>query len=154
MAVSRAMQRLLRVRDLEEEQRRLALESALGELDGLKRARDAAGARERQGRALVCAAVQSGEVGDRQAGHVEAEAASRLSRALARRIAATEIETARLRQEFLEKRVECRQAETLIEESEAKKAAESGRRGQQTIDDWYGSRKHRKQAKTGRIKGA
>ena len=36
MAVSRALRRLLRVRELEEEQSRLALESALGELQRWK----------------------------------------------------------------------------------------------------------------------
>ena len=149
MAVSKALERLRRIRDLEEEQRRLALESALGELDGLNRARVDAGARERRGRALVCTAVQSGEVADRRAGHLEAETARRFSRILARHIAATETAAVRLREEFLEKRVERRQAEALVEESEAQEAAKSERRGQQAIDDWYGSRKHRKQAEKG-----
>ena len=40
-------------------------------------------------------------------------------------------------QEFLAKRVERRQAETLIEETEAREAIEADRRNQQSIDDWY-----------------
>jgi hypothetical protein len=36
MAVSRALRRLLRIRDLEEEQSRLALESAIGDLNRLE----------------------------------------------------------------------------------------------------------------------
>jgi hypothetical protein len=38
MAVSRALRRLLRIRELEEEQCRLALESTLGELNRLESA--------------------------------------------------------------------------------------------------------------------
>jgi hypothetical protein len=44
MAVSRALRRLLRIRDLEEEQRRVALESALVELHRLQHSLEAAGA--------------------------------------------------------------------------------------------------------------
>jgi hypothetical protein len=51
-----------------------------------------------------------------------------------------ELEVAALRQEFLLKRVERRQAETLIGETEARDAVSAGRRAQQQIDDWYRSR--------------
>jgi hypothetical protein len=47
------------------------------------------------------------------------------------------------REEFLLKRVERRQAETLIQEIEAREAIEDGRRGQQALDDWYSSRLYR-----------
>jgi hypothetical protein len=148
MGASKAMQRLLRIREIEEEQRRLALESALGELRNLERARDGAGVRERKGRELVGASAVSGELADRQAGHLESVAARRHMRAMAPRIAASKAEEMRLRQEFLEKRVERRQAETLIEESAAKDAAQTGRRGQQGLDDWFGSRRHRDQGRS------
>ena len=149
MAVSKALRRLLQTRGLEEEQRRLALESAVSRLHGLMRARDAAGVRERDGRALAGSAVVSGDLADRQAGHVEAEAARKIRRMLAPRIEATAMETARLRQDFLDKRVQRRQAETLIEEIETQEAAASGRREQQELDDGDGSRKHREHAETG-----
>jgi hypothetical protein len=58
-----------------------------------------------------------------------------------------ELGVATLRQEFLGKRVERRQAETLIRETEARDAIEAGRRGQQALDDWYRFRLHR--AETG-----
>jgi hypothetical protein len=48
-----------------------------------------------------------------------------------------------LREEFLAKRVERRQAETLIREIEARGAIESSRRAQQGIDDWFRNRQHR-----------
>jgi hypothetical protein len=47
------------------------------------------------------------------------------------------------RQEFLSKRVERRQAETLIAETEAREAIVDGRRTQQSFDDWYSSRLYR-----------
>jgi hypothetical protein len=53
---------------------------------------------------------------------------------------------ATLREEFLAKRVERRQAETLIKETEARDAIEAGRRSQQNLDDWFGNRMHRKDA--------
>ncbi len=145
MAVSRAMRRLLRIRDLEEEQSRLALESALAEVRSLEAALGAAQERDRRGRRLVAASAQSGELPDRVAGLEETITAQRHSSALTPRIAEAEIEAGTLRQEFLSKRVERRQAETLIREAEAAEALDEGRRGQQAIDDWYRTRLYRGQ---------
>ncbi len=77
MAVSRALRRLLRIRELEEEQSRLALESALGELNRLEASLAAAVERERRGRRLVKASAQTGELPDRLAGLEETRAADR-----------------------------------------------------------------------------
>jgi len=52
------------------------------------------------------------------------------------------------REDFLGKRVERRQAETLIQETEAQDAVEADRRGQQTLDDWYSSRLYREAAES------
>ena len=60
-----------------------------------------------------------------------------------------EDDVAALRREFLGKRVERRQAETLIGETEAQEAVAAGRRGQQALDDWYGSRLFREEAGAG-----
>lgn len=145
MAASRALRRLLRIRDLEEEQCRLALETALGELNALENAMRATVERERQGRRLVEASARSGELADRLAGIEESHAADRLFAILGARIAAKEDEVAMLRQQFFAKRVERRQAETLIEEAEVEEALDAERRGQQDIDDWYGAREYRDQ---------
>jgi hypothetical protein len=134
------LRRLLRIRDIEEEQCRLALESALGELNRLEHAMATTTERERRGRRLVEAGVRGGELLDRLAGLEETHAAGRLATALAPRIAETALDVVALRQEFLGKRVERRQAETLIGESEARDAIARGRREQQGIDDWYRSR--------------
>ena len=44
------------------------------------------------------------------------------------------------------KRVERRQAETLIRESEAQEAIETDRRSQQALDNWYSFRQYREGA--------
>lgn len=140
MAASRALRRLLRIRDLEEEQSRLALESALGELSRSEQALAATLERGRQGRRLVEASVRSGQFLDRLAGLEETRSALRHAAALEGRINAMEEDVAALRLEFLGKRVKRRQAETLIQETEAREAVAAGRRAQQALDDRYGSR--------------
>ncbi|HUA99500.1 MAG TPA: hypothetical protein VMA34_14310 [Terracidiphilus sp.] len=137
MAVSRPLRRLLRVLDLEEEQRKLALESALASLRQLEHALVAAVQRERGGRGLVTASAATGKLADRLAGLEEARAALRRAAALTPRIADAEEDAADRREEYLAKRVERRQAETLVEESEKRDAAEAARRSQQGLDDWY-----------------
>ena len=137
MAVSRALRRLLRVLAIEEEQRRVALESALGELRQLEHALGATGDRDRRGRLLVTSSVLSDELTDRLAGLEETRAAMRCATALRPRIAEAEGEVEELREEFLAKRVERRQAETLVEAAAARDASEAARRGQQSLDDWY-----------------
>ena len=144
MAVSRALRRLLRIRDLEEEQGKIALETALGELHRLESALTATTARDRRGRRLVESSAHSGQLADRQAGIEEVRTAKRHAELLGPRIESKGEEVAERRQEYLEKRVERRQAETLISETEARDAVESNRRSQQGIDDWYRNRLHRK----------
>jgi hypothetical protein len=146
MAVSRALRRLLRIRELEEEQNRLALESAVGELNRLQHAITATMERKRRGRSLVHISTQTGLVMDRIAGFEETRSANLHAMALEPRIAAQGDEVTVRREEYLMKRVERRQAETLIQETEAQEAIEAGRRGQQALDDWYGSRQYRQEA--------
>jgi hypothetical protein len=143
MAVSRALRRLLRIRSLQEEQSRLALETALGELHRLEHALTATVERERRGRKLIQASAQTGELPDRLAGLEEMRSASLHAAALSPRIDGMGEEVTDRREEFLLKRVERRQAETLIQEIEAREAIEDGRRGQQALDDWYSSRLYR-----------
>ena len=143
MAVSRALRRLLRIRDIEEEQGRLALESALGELHRLEHALAATVERGRRGRSLIQASAQTGELTDRIAGFEETRSAGLHATALGPRIDGMGEEVTDRREEFLLKRVERRQAETLIQEIEAREAIEDGRRGQQALDDWYSSRLYR-----------
>ena len=143
MAVSRALRRLLRIRDLEEEQSRIALESAIGDLRRLEHAQAATAERDLRGRRLVIASVHTGELTDRLAGLVEQHAADRVQRALAPRILDAEQDVAGLREDYLDRRVERRQAETLVKESEAHDALDAERKSQQGLDDWFRNRLHR-----------
>ncbi len=143
MAVSPALRRLLRVLEIEEEQCRLALESALGSLRRLEHAYAAASERQRRGRRLVVSSAASAEPEDRLAGLEETRAGRRHAVALAPRIAEMEEKVDAQRQIYLAKRVERRQAETLIREIEARDAIEAGRRGQRTLDEWFLSRMRR-----------
>ncbi len=149
MPVSRAMRRLLRVRDLLEEQSRQALESATGELSRLEDALDATVSQDRRGRLLVGTSAHSGELPDRLAGLEETRAAVRFREAVVPRIAAAQVEVSALREEFMAKRVDRRQAETLIQETEAQDAVDGGRRSQQALDDWYRFRLHQGKAESG-----
>ncbi len=137
MPVSRAMRRLLQVLEIQEEESRAAMESARGELHRLERALEASQQRERLGRRLVAASAATGEVVDRMAGLEESRAAARLAKALAPRIEEAAEAVEELRQVFLAKRIERRQTETLIEETEAQDKVEAERRGQRDLDDWF-----------------
>jgi hypothetical protein len=147
MAVSSALRRLLNIRGIQEEQSRLALDAKLGELNRLQHALQASAEQDRSGRLLVQTSARNGELPDRLAGLEETRAAGRRGAVLAPRIADAKRNVAALRQEFIAKRVERRQAETLIQETEARDAVEAGRRGQQGLDDWYGNRLRREQTK-------
>lgn len=140
MAVSRALRRLLRIRELEEEQRRLALEAAARELRQLEAARAAARTGERHGRALVRDSALNGELAERVAGLEETEMAQRRGAMLAERIVDAQAATEERRSEFLIKRIERRQAETLVEEGAERARRDDEKRTQQVVDDWYGAR--------------
>lgn len=142
MAVSRALRRLLHIRNLEEEQSRLAVESALVELRRLEHALSASVERGRRGRRLITLSARNGELPDRVAGAAEMGIANAHAAALTPWIAEAEGQVSDLRDEFLLRRVERRQAQTLIDETEERDRVDAARRGQQALDDWYGSRLH------------
>jgi len=147
MAGSRPLRRLLRVLEIEEEQRKLALESAVGELRRLERALDAVGERDRGGRLLIASSARSGEAADRLAGLEESLAAARSASFLAPRIAFSQREVPRLREELLAKKVGRQQAEHVLRKLEARQAAKAARRSQQALDEGHLSQMRRKQTK-------
>lgn len=140
MALPRAMRRLLRIRGMEEEQRQAALESALGDLSRLEVALAVARERERRGRRLVAASAETGDLIDRIAGLEEMRTARRHAATLTPRIAEAELSVIARRREFLAKRVERRQVESLIQKAELKEAVQAGRRAQGELDGWFLSR--------------
>ena len=147
MPVSKSLRRLLRIREVEEEQCRIRLETANSELNHLQNALQATVDRDRRGRELVVASAHSGDLPDRLAGMEEMRTAVHFAEVLTPRIAEKERQVAQLRKAFMDKRIEHRQAETLIEETEAKDAIETGRRTQQTLDDWFSSKQHREKGR-------
>lgn len=140
MAVSRGLRRLLHVLELEEEQKKNALEAAVGELRRIEQAQQAAGERERRGRALVLTSFESGELVDRIAGIEESRSAGQLGKTLAgwQESAAAIVEDRRA--DLVAKRIERKQTETLIEEALRRDAVEAARRSQNNLDEWYLSR--------------
>jgi hypothetical protein len=153
MAVSPALVRLLRVRAIEEEQQRLILEAAFSQLHALEAALAAARLRMRQGQALLAQDRASIEIIDRTAALVEIDAARRRAAALRPRIAAAQESANRARQEYLAKRIERRQVQTLIEEARARDAAESLRRTQQLADENFATRRRSRQRETAKREG-
>ncbi|MGD1062345.1 MAG: hypothetical protein ABR860_03715 [Terracidiphilus sp.] len=149
MAVSRAMRRLLQVLEIQEEECRAAMESARAELKRLEQALTWSVERKRGGRQLVAASAATGEITDRIAGIEETRVAKRIATALAPRIAESESAVNLRQHEFLGKRIERRQTETLIEEAEALESVEAGRRVQRDLDDWFRSRR----AAPGEVRG-
>ena len=141
MAVSSAMRRLLRVLEIQESERRTAMESARAELSRLEHAWGQGVGRERGGRRLVAASATTGDVTDRIAGIEETRTAKRIAQALEPRLAEMEAAVSTRWREFLGKRIERRQTETLIEETEALDKVEAGRRAQRDLDDWFLSRR-------------
>jgi hypothetical protein len=138
--VSHALRRLIRVRELEEERSRLALESAVAERNRLNHALDLVSHRERNGRALIALSAHSGELCDRLAGLEEARTAHRLREVLSVRIADADLEVSDRREDYLSTRLKRRQAGALIEEAERKDAQHGVRRDQQDLDEWFRSR--------------
>ncbi len=135
MAVSRSMRRLLQVLEIQEEECRAAMVSARAELSRLEQALTRNVERERGGRRLVAASATTGEVTDRIAGIEETRTAKRVAVALAPRIREAEAAVNARRSQFLGKRIERRQTETLIEETEAQDKVEAERRAQRDLDD-------------------
>lgn len=148
MASQRTLFRLKRIRELEEEQRRLDLEFAQSEMEHLRKALRASRTRNRNGQRLVLDSIHSDDLAERLAGLEESRMADRRSRALLDRLEHTESEVARLREKYLSKRVERRQIECLIEQALSREIIEAGRRSQQALDDRHGYRSHR--ARNGR----
>lgn len=151
METPRGLRRLLRVREIEEEQAHSALKLAVAEVGHLEAARAGLSERERAGRRLVAESARSGEVVDRVAGIEETRLARAAASALKTRIAAAEKEAAARREAYLAKRVERRQTEALVEAAEARAAAEAGRRGQQAVDEWFLNRQERRRLEQERL---
>ena len=137
------LRRLLRIRKLQEEQCAISLEAAAEELRELDNARIATLKRAHNGRCLVITSICSDEIHDRLAALEEIHAASHLAGMLSARIAVAESKVSQLREVLMAKRIECCQAETLLEKTAAQHAIETARRSQCALDDWHRLRSQR-----------
>jgi flagellar biosynthesis chaperone FliJ len=141
MALLRGLRRLLQLRHLEEDQSRLALESALAKLHQLERAVEATAKRGINSRELVRRGVRTGELPDRIAGLEEGRAALRQAACLEGPLSQSRKAAEILRESYQSARVERRQVETLLQEADAAASLDADRRSQQALDDWFGRRR-------------
>ena len=143
MAVSRVMRRLLQVLEMQEESSRARLESARAEIRQLQEAMTRQAERERLGRRWVAASARSGEIVERIAGLEESRLAKRHLTILAQRITVAVKAMELAQRELLDKRMERRQTQTLIDEAEARERVEAERRAQRDLDEWFLGRRAR-----------
>ena len=141
MLVKRTLNRLLRLRELEEEQSRLELELAVAERNRAQQEIALAAHRQVMGRRNFTAGIVEQNSLARAAGLFESEEARRQRLRLHPQLEAADAEVARQQTEFLLRRTGRRQVETLVENEHGRAEVEAGRRAQQMLDDWYGRRK-------------
>ena len=137
MTASRNLGRLRSIREAEEGQSRALMESVLGELRRMESALKSTEKRRQGARVLMATSVNTGEWIDRIAAMEELAMTERLASALVARIEATEKQAERIRQEFVAKRIERRQVETLLHAANAQEAIETKRKSQAAMDEWH-----------------
>jgi len=137
VTISGTMRKLLRVREMEEEQSRAALERALSEQKRLEAALEEAKRRERKGKELLAESAFTGELTDRVAGIEEIRTAERHAGGLKARLGGAEQVVELRRQEMRARRIERLRVETLITRRQEEEAVETERRAQRDLDDWF-----------------
>lgn len=142
MAESQNLRRVYNIRKAEERQRNAQMESALAKLRLLQNALTAALKSAKQARALIASSVNTGEQVDRIAALHESRAAEHRRKVFQEKIAAAEVEVASLREEFLVKRIERRQVESLLDAAHARLGVEENRKSQSVLDDWHLSQRN------------
>ena len=134
---SSAIRRLLRIRALEEEQSRMVLEAAEAEVKRLQSALGSVRQSEHQGREILTRGVQDGEPTDRIAGVEQIRACEQAAAWIAGRTLQAEAEAGTQRSAFVEKRIQCRQAESLHDAAISQSLHRDEKRMQQMQDEWH-----------------
>jgi flagellar biosynthesis chaperone FliJ len=137
MRRSLRLARLLDIRQAEERQSRNLMESVVLELRSLENISEDTHKRRKHARGLITTSLSTGDGLDRTAAIEEMAISERVATALQKKIEAIELQVERLRQDFLAKRIERRQVETLIDQAKAQEAIDSKRSTQIAMDDWY-----------------
>jgi hypothetical protein len=141
MDASKSLERLLGVRQAEEERSQQEMEATIRELQRLELAHATSRERGKRARTMVASSAQTGEVMDRIAGLQEIAAADRLDRMLLKRIDVARKDAQEKRQELLTRRLARRQVETLVGTKLAEAEAEANRKTQSALDDWHRSQR-------------
>jgi len=153
MASRKMLQRLLRLRELEEEQSRVALQAAAGGRDRI--ALELAIARQRQVRERenFVERIGDSDTAARTGAGMAMEQARGQQMRVMPRLKELEAEVTRRRGDFLTRRKERRQVEVLVEQDQENARTEVARRAQQMLDDWYGRRLLRQAAQPEKGRG-
>jgi len=138
--IRRALPRLLRLRQIEEEESRQALEIAAAERNRAECEFARTVEHYAQSRRQFTAGVLRQNSLDRTGALLEMEQADRDRLVALPALHAANSKEARLKTGFLARRTERRQVEALVETQQRKGNAEDMRRVQQMLDDWYGRR--------------
>jgi flagellar biosynthesis chaperone FliJ len=137
MKTSSTLRRLLRLRALEEEQSRMLLEAAEAEVKRLESALASVRQSEHQGRELVTRSVQDREPSDRIAGVEQIRACGQAADWIAGRTPQVEAEARAQRSDFVEKRIQRRQVESLHTAGVSQSRFREEKRMQQAQDEWH-----------------
>jgi flagellar export protein FliJ len=141
MAKRRVLERLWRLRELEEEQSRLALEARVQDRDRIAQRLESATQGVVQSRRVFADRLGDPDTATRTGALAELGQARRRQAAIRPQFELAEIEVERGREEFLARRTGRRQLETLLERGQQAAREETARRAQQMLDDWYGRRR-------------
>lgn len=140
MAKRNVLERLWRLRELEEEQSRLELEAGVVERNRIARELAEISADAARSRGEFVARLGDPDTAARTGALLELEQARRGQAAIRPQLDHAEIEVERHREEFLTRRTVRRQVETLLDREREAMRTETARRAQQVLDDWYGRR--------------
>jgi len=141
MTISPVIARLLHIRELQEEQCRLELESALRAVQTLQAARGDAADRARRGRELIRASGWSNEPVERLSGIVEEGIAVRLQGLLEADIAQAEQRAGMRRETYVAARIGRSQIGTLVKRVADGEARRQAAMHQFDLDEWFRSRR-------------
>jgi flagellar export protein FliJ len=140
MAKRNVLERLWRLRELEEEQSRLELGARVAERNRIAQNLAEVSANAATSRGEFVVRMGDPDTAARTGALVELEQARRRQTVIRPRLDHAETEVELRRGEFLTRRTGRRQVETLLDREREAARAETARRAQQMLDDWYGRR--------------
>jgi flagellar export protein FliJ len=140
VARKRVLDRLLRLRELEEELSRVDLEVAVGERNRIERELAVVVELQAQDRANFAASIGKRDTSGRTGAAMAMEQARKQRTRITPRLEAAQREVLRRQEEMLVRRTSRQQVKTLVEREQLALREVTGRRVQQMLDDWYGRR--------------